>query len=40
MGVDIGYDMCVIKMPFVADQLQGRLQQIRQDIEALRIGIK
>ncbi|MBD1843343.1 RtcB family protein [Cyanobacteria bacterium FACHB-63] len=35
VGVDIGCGMCAIKTPFVADQLDGKLQQIRQDIEAL-----
>ncbi|GAC1458358.1 MAG: RtcB family protein [Chamaesiphon sp.] len=35
VGVDIGCGMCAIKTPFVADRLEGKLQQIRQDIEAL-----
>jgi tRNA-splicing ligase RtcB len=35
VGVDIGCGMCAIKTPFVADQLDGKLHQIRQDIEAL-----
>ncbi|HEY9627814.1 MAG TPA: RtcB family protein [Coleofasciculaceae cyanobacterium] len=35
VGVDIGCGMGAIKTPFVADQLEGKLQQIRQDIEAL-----
>ncbi|WP_449274601.1 RtcB family protein [Kovacikia minuta] len=35
VGVDIGCGMCAIKTPFVADQLEGKLKQIRQDIEAL-----
>ncbi|NET44029.1 RtcB family protein [Okeania sp. SIO2B3] len=34
VGVDIGCGMCAIKMPFVADQLEGKLKKIRQDIEA------
>ena len=35
VGVDIGCGMCAIKTPFVVDQLDGKLHQIRQDIEAL-----
>src|SRR6476619_3220603 len=35
VGVDIGCGMGAIKTPFVADQLDGKLHQIRQDIEAL-----
>jgi tRNA-splicing ligase RtcB len=35
VGVDIGCGMCAIKTPFVADQVEGKLKQIRQDIEAL-----
>lgn len=35
VGVDIGCGMGAIKTPFVADQLEGKLQQIRRDIEAL-----
>ncbi|NEO52759.1 MAG: RtcB family protein [Okeania sp. SIO3B5] len=34
VGVDIGCGMCAVKMPFVADQLEGKLKKIRQDIEA------
>ena len=34
VGVDIGCGMCAIQMPFVADQLEGKLKKIRQDIEA------
>ncbi len=34
VGVDIGCGMCAMKMPFVADQLEGKLKKIRQDIEA------
>jgi tRNA-splicing ligase RtcB len=35
VGVDIGCGMCAIKTPFVASQLEGKLKQIRQEIEAL-----
>ncbi len=35
VGVDIGCGMCAIKTPFVADQLEGKLKQIRQDVEAI-----
>lgn len=35
VGVDIGCGMCAIKTPFAADQLEGKLPQIRRDIEAL-----
>ncbi|MBW4539029.1 MAG: RtcB family protein [Myxacorys chilensis ATA2-1-KO14] len=35
VGVDIGCGMCAIKTPFVADQLEGKLKKIRQDIEAI-----
>ena len=35
VGVDIGCGMGAIKTPFMADQLEGKLQQIRQDLEAL-----
>jgi tRNA-splicing ligase RtcB len=35
VGVDIGCGMAAIKTPFMAEQLEGKLQQIRQDIEAL-----
>ncbi|MDY7020385.1 MAG: RtcB family protein [Cyanobacteriota bacterium] len=34
VGVDIGCGMCAVKMPFVADQLEGKLKKIRQEIEA------
>jgi tRNA-splicing ligase RtcB len=34
VGVDIGCGMCAIKTPFVADQLDGKLKKIRQEIEA------
>ena len=34
VGVDIGCGMCAIQTPFVADQLEGKLKKIRQDIEA------
>ena len=34
VGVDIGCGMCAIKTPFHASQLEGKLKQIRQDIEA------
>ena len=34
VGVDIGCGMAAIKMPFVAEQLDGKLKKIRQDIEA------
>lgn len=35
IGVDIGCGMCAIKTPFVAAQLDGKLKQIRQAIEAM-----
>jgi tRNA-splicing ligase RtcB len=35
VGVDIGCGMCAIKTPFVADQLEGKLPQIRRDIEKM-----
>ncbi|MBC7972851.1 MAG: RtcB family protein [Verrucomicrobia bacterium] len=35
VGVDIGCGMYAIKTPFVAEQLEGKLHQIRQDIEKL-----
>jgi tRNA-splicing ligase RtcB len=35
VGVDIGCGMVAVKTPFVADQLEGKLKKIRQDIEAL-----
>ncbi len=34
VGVDIGCGMGAIKMPFVADQLEGKLKKIRKEIEA------
>lgn len=34
VGVDIGCGMCAIKTPFGADQLDGKLKQIRKEIEA------
>lgn len=34
VGVDIGCGMCAIKTPFTAAQLDGKLKQIRLDIEA------
>lgn len=34
VGVDIGCGMAAVKMPFDATQLDGKLKQIRQDIEA------
>ncbi|MBF2028735.1 MAG: RtcB family protein [Oscillatoriales cyanobacterium C42_A2020_001] len=34
VGVDIGCGMCAIKTPFIADQLDGKLKKIRQEIEA------
>ena len=34
VGVDIGCGMCAIKTPFPASQVEGKLKQIRQDIEA------
>jgi len=34
VGVDIGCGMMAIKTPFVAEQLEGKLKQIRLDIEA------
>ncbi|NET58146.1 MAG: RtcB family protein [Symploca sp. SIO2E6] len=34
VGVDIGCGMAAIKTPFVAEQLEGKLKQIRLDIEA------
>lgn len=35
VGVDIGCGMCAIKTSFTADQLEGKLKKIRQDIEAI-----
>ncbi len=34
VGVDIGCGMAAIKMPFSGDRLEGKLKQIRKDIEA------
>ncbi len=34
VGVDIGCGMCAIKLPFQASQLEGKLKNIRKDIEA------
>ena len=34
VGVDIGCGMCAIQTPFTAEQLDGKLKQIRLDIEA------
>lgn len=34
VGVDIGCGMAAVKTPFIADQLDGKLKKIRQDIEA------
>lgn len=35
VGVDIGCGMCAIQTPFTADQLDGKLKKIRQDLEAV-----
>lgn len=35
VGVDIGCGMCAIKTPYQADQLDGKLKQIRSDVERL-----
>ncbi|MDX2244419.1 MAG: RtcB family protein [Leptolyngbyaceae cyanobacterium bins.302] len=35
VGVDIGCGMCAIKTSFTAEQLEGKLKKIRQDIEAI-----
>src|SRR6476469_3148632 len=35
VGVDVGCGMCAIKTPFTASQLEGKLKQIRLDIEAV-----
>ncbi|WP_342597123.1 RtcB family protein [Cyanobacterium aponinum UTEX 3222] len=35
VGVDIGCGMCAIKTPFQANQLEGKLKKIRQEIEAI-----
>jgi tRNA-splicing ligase RtcB len=34
VGVDVGCGMSAIKTPFIAEQLEGKLKQIRLDIEA------
>lgn len=34
VGVDVGCGMAALKMPFTADQLEGKLKKIRLDIEA------
>ncbi|VXD22275.1 RtcB family protein [Planktothrix paucivesiculata] len=34
VGVDIGCGMCAIKLPFTAEQVEGKLKKIRQEIEA------
>ena len=34
VGVDIGCGMCAIKLPFIAEQMEGKLKKIRQEIEA------
>lgn len=35
VGVDIGCGMAALKMPFKADRLEGKLKNIRKDIEAV-----
>jgi tRNA-splicing ligase RtcB (3'-phosphate/5'-hydroxy nucleic acid ligase) len=35
VGVDIGCGMCAVKTPYHADQLDGKLKQIRLDVEKL-----
>lgn len=41
VGVDIGCGMCAIKTPFQASQLEGKLKQIRQDVEtAIPVGFE
>lgn len=41
VGVDIGCGMCAIKTPFRATQLDGKLKQIRKDIEsAIPVGFE
>jgi tRNA-splicing ligase RtcB len=35
VGVDIGCGMCAVKTPYQADQLEGKLKQIRLDVEKL-----
>jgi tRNA-splicing ligase RtcB len=35
VGVDIGCGMCAVKTPYHADQLEGKLKQIRLDVEKL-----
>jgi tRNA-splicing ligase RtcB (3'-phosphate/5'-hydroxy nucleic acid ligase) len=34
IGVDIGCGMCALQLPFYAEQLDGKLKKIRQEIEA------
>jgi tRNA-splicing ligase RtcB len=34
VGVDVGCGMGALQLPFKADRLEGKLKQIRQDIEA------
>jgi tRNA-splicing ligase RtcB len=34
VGVDVGCGMAAVKMPFTAEQLEGKLKKIRLDIEA------
>lgn len=34
VGVDIGCGMAAVKMPFKAEKLEGKLKQIRRDLEA------
>jgi tRNA-splicing ligase RtcB (3'-phosphate/5'-hydroxy nucleic acid ligase) len=34
VGVDIGCGMCAVKLPYRAEQLEGKLKQIRKEIEA------
>jgi len=39
VGVDIGCGMCAIQLPFKAEQLEGKLKKIRQEIEeAIPVG--
>ncbi len=35
VGVDIGCGMCAVKTPYQADQLEGKLKQIRLEVEKL-----
>lgn len=35
VGVDVGCGMCAIKTPYQAEQLDGKLKQIRSDVEKL-----